>query len=72
MVETELDQTSSWRTKTMVVGAFLGALIGLGGAYFVIQNAERRGGELKITAGDAVKLGIFLMGTLRQVAELGD
>jgi hypothetical protein len=72
MVEKAVDTTANWETRAMVVGAIIGALVGLGGAYLFIQSAQRRGGDIKITAGDAVKLGIFLMGTLRQVAELGD
>jgi hypothetical protein len=71
-MEADLDQTSAWRTKTMVVGAVIGALAGLGAAYLLIQNTERRGADLKITAGDGVKLGLLLMGLLRHVAELGD
>jgi hypothetical protein len=56
----------------MVIGALIGALAGLGGAYLLIQSTEKSGGELKITPGDGVRLSLLLMGLLRQVAELGE
>jgi len=69
----DMDQVDSgdWKTKTLIVGGILGALVGLGGAYLLIQNAEREGNTVSINAGDGVKLGLLLMGTLRQVASLG-
>jgi hypothetical protein len=66
------ETAQDWRTKVMVVGGILGALAGVGGAYLLIQNAERSGRQVKVSPGDGVKLGVLLMGLLRQVAELGD
>lgn len=71
-MRTEIDQDTGWRTRTMVIGALIGALAGLGGAYLLIQSSEKSGGELKITAGDGVRLSLLLMGLMRQVAELGE
>jgi hypothetical protein len=68
----DMDQAGAgdWKTKTLIAGVILGALVGLGGAYLLIQNAEREGNTVSIDAGDGVKLGLLLMGTLRQVASL--
>jgi hypothetical protein len=71
-MRTEIDQDTGWRTRTMVIGAVIGALVGAGGAYLLIQSTEKSGGELNITAGDGVRLSLLLMGLLRQVAELGE
>ena len=69
----DMDQAAdNWKTKTMLIGGVLGALIGVGGAYLLIQNAERQGNVVSVTAGDGVKLGLMLMGVLRQVAALGE
>jgi hypothetical protein len=67
----DMDQTGDWKVKTLIAGVVLGALVGLGGAYLLIQNAEREGNTVSIDAGDGVKLGLLVMGTLRQVASLG-
>ena len=61
-----------WKTRVMLIGGILGALAGVGAAYLLIQNAERSGKQLKGSPGDGVKLGVLLMGLMRQVAELGD
>jgi hypothetical protein len=47
-------------------------LIGVGGAYLLIQNAEKQGNVVSVTAGDGVKLGLMVLGVLRQVAALGE
>ena len=62
----------SWRSKTLLVGAFLGALTGLVAAYLLVQRAEREETSLDLTAGEGIKLGLLLLGLLRQVAQLGE
>ena len=61
----------NWKAKTMVVGVALGALLGAAAAYMLIQNAEREQTQVKVTAGDGVKLGATVFGLLRQVSQLG-
>lgn len=71
-VQKDLDKTGqNWQMKVLIAGAVLGALAGLAGAYLMVQNAEREGAKVTITTGDGLKLGLLLMGTLRQVAGLG-
>jgi hypothetical protein len=61
-----------WKTKALVIGVLLGAFVGLGGAYLLVKNAERKGGKIEVTAGEGVRLSLLVMGVLRQVAELGE
>ena len=69
----EIEKTNtSWKSKTLGVGALIGALTGLGVAYFLIQNAEKEGEEFAFSSGKGVKLGLLLLGTLRQVMQLDD
>lgn len=70
--ETDIELRESWKTKTLVIGAVLGTLVGLGGAYLLIQGYERQGRKVNVSAGEGVKLGILVMGLLRQIANLGD
>jgi uncharacterized membrane protein YadS len=60
----------SWRTKTLLIGAALGALVGVGGAYLLIQNADKRGEQVEVSSKKGLKLGLILLGLLRQVAQL--
>jgi len=62
----------SWRTKTLLAGAVLGALVGAGAAYLLIQRAERENVRLQMSAGEGVRLGLLVMGLLRQVSLLGE
>jgi len=59
-----------WRPKVLVVGAVVGALVGLGAAYLFIQNVEDNSQPPEITAGKGLKLGLLLLGLVRSVADL--
>jgi hypothetical protein len=61
-----------WKTKTIAVGLGVGLIIGLAGAYIVIQRAEREGNLPMVTTGDGVKIGLGVLGVLRLVADLAD
>ncbi len=60
------------KTKVLVAGALIGALTGLGTAYLLAKNAERDGQELSISTGQGLKLGLLILGTLRQILHLDD
>ena len=62
----------SWKTKTLLAGAVIGALVGAGAAYLLVQRAEREDGEMRIGAGEGIKLGLLVFGLLRQVAQLAE
>lgn len=71
IIETpETDNT--WKVKTLVIGAALGALTGLGAAYLLIRRVEQTGQPLSISTGKGVKLGMLVMGLLRQILSLGE
>jgi hypothetical protein len=61
--------------QTLLVGGVLGALLGVGTAYLLWQARERRvlrtGEESPLLSGaDAMKLGTWAVGLLRQIGEL--
>jgi hypothetical protein len=60
-----------WKSKVLLLGGVVGALTGLLGAYLLIQNAEKQNTTPEFSAGEGVKLGVLVMGLLRQVAQLG-
>ncbi len=67
----EEQKEQSWKTKTLIIGAVIGALTGVGTAYLLIQRTDEEQG-LQITPGDGMKLGVSVFSFLRQVSKLGD
>jgi hypothetical protein len=69
-MEQELSDTK-WKSKVLLLGGVVGALVGVGTTYLLVQQAERRGESLKIGTGEGLRLGMLVLGMLRQVASLG-
>jgi nitrate reductase gamma subunit len=67
-----MDRDNSWKIKTLILGAVVGAATGLGAAYLLTRRAEQEGEELSITSGQGLKLGLLVIGLLRQIMSLGD
>ena len=69
----ELENDQSWKTKTYIIGAVAGALIGLFTAFLLARSSdERGGGPPKVSTGDALKVGVGVIGLVRGIAALGD
>lgn len=66
---------SSWRTRTLMVGGAVGAVLGLLSAYLYLRAAEETHGPGESPEGpktsDAAKLGVALLAIVRTVAEWG-
>lgn len=73
MEETSLStESSQWRTKTLAAGVLFGALIGLGAAYLLVQKAEKKDSQLHVGTGEGIKLGLLVLGFLRQILQFND
>ena len=71
-MEMEIDN-NSWKTKTYIIGAIAGALIGLGTAFLLVRSSdERTGGPPEVSTMDALKVGVGVIGLMRGIASLGD
>ena len=68
----EKETNSIWKTRTLVAGTLIGALIGLGAAFLMTRRAEQEGTELTITTGKGLKMGMLVVGLLRSIMNLGD
>ena len=63
----------NWKTKTYIIGAVVGAAVGLGTAYLFARSAEERGsGPPRISTADAIKSAVGVIGIMRGIAALGD
>lgn len=71
-MDRNITEQPNWKPKVLIVGAMVGALIGLGAAYLFTQKAEDPFTQPKFTGGDGVKIGLMVLGLLRGVAEMGD
>jgi ABC-type uncharacterized transport system permease subunit len=58
------------KAVTLAIGGVMGALIGLAGAYLLVQNAERDNKPIEISAGEGIRLAVLVFGLLRSVATL--
>ena len=62
----------NWRNKTLIIGGIAGLVIGLAGAYIVIQRSEANNMLPEVSAGDGVKIGLGVLGVLRLIAEIAE
>jgi len=60
-----------WKVKTFAVGGVVGALIGIVGAFLLVQNAEKKNiQQVSISSGETFRLGVLVFGLLRQISML--
>jgi hypothetical protein len=65
-------QDTQWKSKVLLLGGVIGALLGVGTTYLLVQQSERRGEPLKLGTGEGLRLGMLVLGMIRQVSSLGD
>ncbi|MBE9478710.1 MAG: hypothetical protein IMY80_02000 [Chloroflexi bacterium] len=66
-----MTEDSNWKARTIIVGVLAGALTGLGAALVLIQRAEQEGEEVQMGTSDGLKVGIGVLGLLRQIGQIG-
>jgi hypothetical protein len=58
------------RNRILMVGGLIGAVLGVFGAFLLIQGKERRGGEINVSPNEGIRLGLILFALLRNIYEL--
>ena len=64
------EMSPNWKPKVLIIGATVGALVGLGAAYLFIQNSDDPDEPPKFSAGQGVKIGLLLLSLVRSVSDL--
>jgi hypothetical protein len=68
------DTNSTFKRNALLVGGIVGALIGVVAANVIVkaaeQEAEGEDGELAITPAKGLKLGMLVLGLLRQISDI--
>ena len=65
-------KAGNWKTKAIVVGAVAGAITGVAAALMLVRRSERSGVSLSVSTGEGLRMGLLVMGLLREVAALND
>jgi ABC-type uncharacterized transport system permease subunit len=70
--EDQLEKSmETWKVKTLAIGGVIGAMVGLAGAFMLVQNAEKRNVQnVSISTGEGFRLGVLVFGLLRQISTL--
>lgn len=65
--------TDNWKTKLLIGGALIGAVVGMGTAYLLARTAQEANqpGMPAINTRDALKIGVSVIGVVRGIADLG-
>lgn len=66
------NRPGNWKTMALVVGAAVGALTGVAAALMLVRRSERHGESLSVSTGEGLRIGLLVMGLLREVAALPD
>jgi len=64
----ELAAEANWRTTAYLVGAAVGAVVGVGAAYLYINAVEQQDEMPELKPGEAVGIGLAVLALLRQIA----
>jgi hypothetical protein len=71
MSENKIISSENRPTKILAFGAIIGALVGIGAAYLILQRVDDDG-KLQLGTKEGVKLGISIFSFFRQITQLGD
>jgi hypothetical protein len=63
---------STWKTKTILAGALIGALTGVAGAVLLVQRAEQEGLRPKVGPMEGIQLALSILGVFRLVTKFSE
>ncbi|HLB64533.1 MAG TPA: hypothetical protein VJJ46_06800 [Anaerolineales bacterium] len=67
-----METGENWKARTLLVGSLLGAFAGAAAAYLLVRRSETSGEPPRLGTGESLRLGLLVLGLLRQVSQLGE
>ena len=67
----EITEVENWKPKVVIIGAAIGALVGLGATLLLISRLDEDE-KLDVSPAQGIKLGLAGLTFLRTVTQLGD
>ena len=64
-----MNEDGTWKTRTLILGSLIGALTGLVMAILLVRRAEEQGEKPKLGRNEGMKIGMTLLGLLRQISK---
>lgn len=65
-----MEDNSSFRRNALLVGGIIGALVGVVAANMLVKEAQEENNEASLTPAKGFKLGMLVLGLLRQITNL--
>jgi len=66
-----MTENSKFRNMVYLIGGVAGLLSGLAAAFLFIRAREQSDGDLKISSGQGVKIGMGIVSVLKMIADGG-
>jgi len=58
---------NQWKTKTLILGALIGAIAGAASAYLLVKRAEQDDQQPKLSPGEGIQMGLGILGLMRLI-----
>ena len=65
-----MSENPQWKSKTLIAGGLLGAIIGVISAILLVRSVEENEDSQSITPAKGMKLGMMVMNFLRQITKV--
>ena len=62
---------NQWKTKTLILGAIIGAVAGAASAYLLVKRAEYDEKQPKLSPGEGIQVGLGVLGSMRLISGFG-
>ena len=62
-----MESGSNWKRRTLIIGGIIGAVVGVVAANILVKEAEENDNENALTPARGLRLGMLVLGLLRQI-----